>query len=242
MSDLLDVHALADGECRGDDLDRATRLAQTAEGRRELEAVRALRVCLRTKLEAPAGDEAWSQCVARLDAMDKTRRIESFVGRYAWGLSGLLLAALVGTAMLQRTFGAPDVRARDVAMLASGMFPSGESRLLDASRYRQWFQDAFGAQPAESEAWRVAGGVAMTFHGRRMARVNLTDGRGDVSLVMVEDPSASHRATPFSDHVYFCAQTMREMNCVTWEENGFSLMVVGDRSSDELRAVAGELR
>ncbi|MCW5941567.1 MAG: hypothetical protein KIS66_05005 [Fimbriimonadaceae bacterium] len=242
MNDLLDVHSLADGECRGDDLDRATRLADAPAGRRELEAVRALRACLRSKLEQPSVDDAWSQCVRRLDAIDKTRRIESFVGRYAWGLSGILLAALVGTAMLQRTFGAPDVRARDVAMLASGMFPSGESRLLDASRYRQWFQDAFGSQPSESQAWRVSGGVAMTFHGRRMARVNLSDGKGDVSLVMVEDPAAARATTPFTDHVYFCAQTMREMNCVTWEENGFALMVVGDRSTDELHRLADELR
>ncbi len=244
MSDRLqpeDLHALADNELPPSDRDRVlTALRSDRVAQREYEGILAMKRALQSRRDAHTSDELWQTCRARLQAIESTQRTERFVWRNAWALSACVFLVLVSAAWFQRS-GPRPVRAQEVAMLASGMFPSGSSHVADPNRFGQWFEKEVGAPKIPSGPLVPIAGVAGTFHGARVARIVLQDQRGTVSFVVVHNPSVAYRSD-CSQTRYFCVNQMRNMNAVAWLEPGFEMMLVGDRSQADLLSIAEQLR
>lgn len=238
------IHALADGELEGEERAAAEALlAESPSWRREFDSARELRGALREKLAQPTTDDLWTMCLRRLDDIDATRRAESFVGRYAWAMCSFILFLILAAGLVQRTaIPEPSLRAREVAMLASGVIPDAVASFFDGNQFAQWYERHVGRARRQPERMQVIGGVAGQVNGHLVARVVLADRQGEVSFVVAQSPDASQPATEMSEHRYLCANTMRELNCVVWEESGFAMMVIGDRPASELREIATELR
>src|SRR5688572_18589792 len=122
MSDWLEIHALADDQLSDEERARANaRLEGCEKSRAELAAIHAVKDVLGTRRDAVTCEETWQRCQRRLDELDKTARIEGFVGRYAWALCGAFLALIIGVGMLNRSSGS--LAADDVPRIAAGLTP-----------------------------------------------------------------------------------------------------------------------
>ncbi len=238
---IEDLHALADNELPMAERDRLmAAMRDHPEAQREYESIVAMKQALQGQRNAHTSEELWRTCRARLQAIESTQRTERFVWRNAWAISACVFLVLVSAAWLQRS-GPRSVRAQEVAMLASGMFPSGSSHVADPKRFGQWFEKEVGAPKIPAGPLVPVAGVAGTFHGARVARIVLQDQRGTVSFVLVHNPSVAGR-TECSQMRYFCVNQMRNMNAVAWLEPGYEMMLVGDRSQADLLSIAEQLR
>src|SRR5665213_4428232 len=121
--DPITLHALIDGELPPDE--HAIALEATnadsnaglmyTEYRRLKEAVSLL-----PTIDAPHA--AWKRCVNRLDEIERSRKAERFVTRYAWGMTAAVFFLIVGAGAWNRLTG-QHMGAGDVTHMASLLSP-----------------------------------------------------------------------------------------------------------------------
>ncbi len=101
MIDPLALHALADGEISMSEALRLTRDVEAeADVVAELRAIEFRKLLMKEKVEERS-DQAWRRC--RAADIDKARRVEGFVGRYAWALcSVFFLVIFTGASFVAR--------------------------------------------------------------------------------------------------------------------------------------------
>ena len=103
MIDTELLHALADDELSADDRRKVEAdLAQDPEAAKVLSSILAVKQAIASHVKPVECEDEWQRCRKRLDEMDKARRTEAFVGRYAWVMCTGLFAFIVG-AILERT-------------------------------------------------------------------------------------------------------------------------------------------
>src|SRR5687767_4015076 len=168
MSDWLDIHAHADDQLSDEEKARVnSRLQGCDKSRAELAAIHAVKGALEARRDTVTCDETWQRCQRRLDELDKTARIESFVGRYAWALCGLFLALILGVGMLNRTSGS--FGADDVPRIAAGLTPFLSSPSSQDANTKQ----RFVRQKAGNAPIRAGGaGVELVRGDRKSTRLN----------------------------------------------------------------------
>ncbi len=82
MIDRNDLHALADNELSSEEQASLLReLESDANARVEYQNIVAMKTALKQSSTSPECGELWNRCQARLNELDKTKRVESFVGR-----------------------------------------------------------------------------------------------------------------------------------------------------------------
>ncbi len=241
MSDWLDIHALADGQLDGEERRRAEeRCASDASSAAELRSVQTLKDTLRYKAEPQTCAKTWSRCRDRLAEMDRARRVESFVGKYAWGLTSLFLVAILGAALFNQSAGPRELRTGDVAKLVSGVAQIAPTREAMPEDMKAWIRNAplrlemngFQVQMLDQGVWQ----------GRHIARFRLVDRAGALALLVVRGVDSIDGVAPLAGRSGYFAGTMDSMSCVNWLDQGVSLSLVGPRSFEELAIVADSIR
>ena len=111
MIDPKDIHAYVDAELSQDEATALGADLASPAAAREIDAIRNLKRLLREKTEAPETKQAWTRCVKRLDDIDRTRRIETVVGRYAPAFCACLFMAIVLVGRFSQH--GPDVNFKD---------------------------------------------------------------------------------------------------------------------------------
>lgn len=239
MSDWLDIHALADGQLEGKERsDAEARLAGSKECRAEHDSILMIKSVLACKCEAHASPEAWSVCRARLQELQKKRGVEAFVGRYAWGLCGIFLAAIIGAGIMNRSGLRQELAAGDVARIASGMaqLSPTQGHMEDM---RSWIKDRVMIDFGNLKPQYGESGV---IKGHEVSRFLVRDGKGPFSLIVVQGEEEFEGVEPISGPGNYSAVRVEGGNGVTWHDEGFTLLVVGSRSIDEMLNVAESIR
>src|SRR5690349_7885295 len=103
MTDPKQLHALADEELTPAEASVVREsLKHDPQAAAEYSAILNLKDIVRSNALQHSDEEVWKACVRRLDGIDKTRRVEGFVGRYAWALCGaMFLFILSGRAAMR---------------------------------------------------------------------------------------------------------------------------------------------
>ena len=221
MSDYLDVHAMADGQVSSEEAKALREKMQNdLPMQSEYEAVTLLKTALQTHCKGVHCEETWSTCCERLAAIDKTERVNSFVGKFAWQLCGSFVV---------------------LVLLAGAWARMGNSRSIDASQVPT--MAGFSAMPASSgdqfgfqkflrDTWRLESVSGRNYFGRTVMRYDLADGIGRFSVYVVpgveQVDGASHRE-------------VQGHNCYNWIHNGAQFIVVSDRDHSELEAIAAKI-
>jgi hypothetical protein len=240
MSDWLDIHGLADEQLTAEEKARVNeRLAGCEKSQRELRAIQAVKDTVGARRDTVTCEETWKRCQKRLDEMDKTHRIEGFVGRYAWAMCSLFLAFIIGAGILNR--GKPSLGAVDVPRMAANMTPFLTSPASQDTNTQQSFLRANAIPAPNQQIARgskvyIIQGARAVIDGRRLTRLDFQDGpgpRGQLILIGLEGtPIEGVEPVPGREG-YFYAQ-VNDSNCVTWQEAGFTFVLQGWRSVDEL--------
>jgi len=237
--DRQELHALVDGELSPEQRrDLLAELANDPEAAAELQAIQVVKTTLQTKMEQPDDPELWKRCQGRLAEIDKTRRVESLVSRYAWGICGVFFLTIVMGGLFNR-ISAKSVRANDVAGYVAGLTPvpvaqSGQSQAELAPMVKQVIGDALKAKPAQM---RIVAIGHNDLPGQRVGCVQLSDAFGIVSVMVMPDVQRVDGVWSYDrDPRFYCSKVDR-MNALFWQDGGMICMVVGQRSYDELHSI-----
>lgn len=242
MIDPLKIHALADGEVATDELhDLRDQIAACEKSAAELQAIKTLKdLMLRA---APVEcEETWKQCVKRLDQIDKTRRIESAVGRYAWGFCGVLFVAIMLGGLRARNDSAGVVRSGDVPQMVSGMVPFSSFKSDSPTTAQRWLQDNAPTAPMEmgDNRLQLVGGIAGVANGHRVVRLTLRDQEGDLALIMIHGTDELDGFQ--SGDGQYQQGKIDDINCVAWRNGNCAVLLVGDRDANELQTIASHIK
>lgn len=242
MSDFLDIHALADNQLEGDERRAAEeRLRGCEHSQAEFQAVQDLRQTLQAKCAPIQCEETWKRCQRRLDEMARTRRVESFVGRYAWGMCSVFVVAIAMAASLNR-LGGTSFSTGDVARASSTMIPFGAPRSQAPADQRKWLEGVMnGPMPAHPESVQVIGGASGVINGHRMVRINLADPTGPMAFFMMENVQRIADAEGITRRG-FSISKVNGANGVGWNEGRRAFLLIGERPIDDLELVAEAIR
>lgn len=234
------MSALADGELAGDELAAAQAMAagdpSAANEREWASAMKGLLASLSAP-EPPAG--AWNACRARLEAIDRTRSTERFVGRYAWGLCAIFLVAILSAAAVNRMSGTRTLPSSNVAGLFTGLQPMGSQHPGQAAEN---VRRAVGLAPnriAQLDASVVDLAVGKVGQ-RRAAKLTLADKRGQFVMFVVSGAAAVEGLAKQVD-----GYRVGEINgkpAVSWVDSGCLLIATGNRDLDGLIEIARTVR
>lgn len=241
MSDRLEqAHGLADNALTdAQQAEAIAMLKQDSTAHAEYEWAVVLKDQLRSKCVQPKSEECWGRVTAQLDAIDRTKKAERFVGRYSWGLACVFVIAIVSAAVFNRVNGGEEVSTRAIAGLVNGMAPI--TRPASAPEAQRELQNRMGAVPVEVDQLEVVGYNYGKMMGRDAATFALMDRTGALELMMIDgkitvDSMDSNRSGIYS-HGY-----INNAPCLVWNEDGFGFILSGRRSSLELIDAADQLR
>ncbi|MGE3126259.1 MAG: hypothetical protein AB7F50_05435 [Fimbriimonadaceae bacterium] len=235
------MNALADGNLPDEELAEAEALCKSdPAATAEFERAKMVRATLASKCVAEPDPEIWKSCVRRLDEIDRVSKTERFVTKYAWGLCGIFLFALLSAAGINRLNGAGTVPTSNIAGLYTGLTPMGtQAPSVAAENVRQ----AVGIAPNridELEA-RVIDLAVGIVGGRKAARLTMHDGEGQVVLFVVSGANEVEGVARSIGNG-FREGSINGRPAISWQDSGYLLLVTADRTAEELVRVAKVLR
>ncbi len=234
------AHALADGALSPAEAEQARREA-AADPRLQAEHdwARTLKAEL-AKSPPPTPDpHLWTAVRDRLDAIDRSRTAEGFVGRYAWAFCAVFLLFIVAGAITSRLDGARPLATSQVAGLFSGLTPVAAGSPDQAV---ELVREKVGYAPTRmvGAPVRVLGAAYGLIDGRRAARIVMADGVGEVLLFVVERTNTVE-GIPYAAKGYM-AGSINRTPALAWCEGGDLVMLVGPRDHGELQTLAEQIR
>lgn len=240
MIDPLELHAYADGQLSNADRDRILRDLETdAVARAELDSIIALKAFVGRNAQPVECHDEWKACVGRLNELDKSRRTENFIGRYAWGLCGVFFLAIVMGGVMSRTGGSSSAQSADLARVVASLSPVSSPAPKEPAAMRRWLDELVGQAAASisPDRFDVVRSSTGEVDGHRAASIVIRDATGDMSLLMVNG-MLSLDNLPLSPDGQFRTCELQGAHCIAWHDRGNTLVLSGSRSYDDLVKVA----
>lgn len=239
MTEPTRLHALADGELDAREAN-ALRESLKADPRAaaEVDAVLNLKEFLAKNSVRHTDEEAWKACVRRLDAIDRNRKAEHFVGRYAWAMCGVMFLMILSGRVAMR-----NVRGDTAPAAKANFFPT-TSRSTDLSRRNARLYDAILGQagrnldPKEIQIFTPLTG---NVNGIPAQRVPMRDREGDLVLTHVAGLMEFQDTEPLPTNSDLSFGIVEGVNGLVWHRNGETWVLSGNRPVEGLDQVAARL-
>jgi len=239
MTDPKQLHALADEELTPSEAN-ALREALKAEPRAaaEVDAILNLKDVLSKNAIRYADEEAWKGCLRRLDAIDKSRRVEGFVGRYAWALCGIMFVFIVSGRYAMRNVQGDTARTADLARIFGG-----GSRPAETPAQARMYADLTHAirGSLDTKELQVFPPLFGHVHDLPAARYPMRDRQGDLVLIQVDGALNLQDTAPLPTNPQMEAGVSEGSNCVVWHKDNQTLLLLGGRSLEDLTQVANRI-
>ncbi len=240
MIDRLDIHAFADRELSPEEMARLQQEIQASpDAARELEAIQSLKVCLTTKLEPQRDASLWRDCVGRLNEIDRAKKAEQFVGKYAWAICGALFVAILGGGLLNHYRG-PSVGMGTIASEISSMTPMSTLPASQPEQLRSWINAQTGQRSRIFiDPRKVIRAAYLDQPGGRTFRFRMNDAIGIVDVLLIPNVSSIDGVQEIGDGM--SVGQASGLNCVTWQDGGGVVIVAGVQDPQQLREFARSL-
>lgn len=242
MIDPIELHGLADGELSADkEAEVKKLLAACSASQAELQSIVGLKTFLREKTPAVECSQAWKGCVGRLNEIDRTRKIERLVSvRFGWGLCSVLFATILFTGYIQRGNHDPNQTSAELARMVASLGPSRSAEAsshkeLDAKLDALLKQARVSIDPGRMTIMSRAYGE---LDGQSVMRITLRDANGDLALVVVPSVLKLDGLGEMPQDHQFKMGHLLDKNCVAWTDGQNTLVLVANRSYEDLAATA----
>jgi len=245
MSDWTEkINALVDDQLSAEEKAEVTRLvAEDPAAQAEYQWALYVKDTLAAKCAPVADDDSWREAVARLDAIDRTKRTETFVGRYAWAMCALFLVAIMSAAWVNRTSGSRQLSNEQVAGLFGSFAPAMERSTVQNQAPQDVVKQCVPDAPVVviPGNFRLEAAERTTGNGHDAARLLLQDEGGRLALVIIKDATGVEAIeTPAGTE--FQTGTLNGTPCVMWQSNGSTILLMGPRSQEELLRIAQTMK
>ncbi|HLK15811.1 MAG TPA: hypothetical protein VKT78_13490 [Fimbriimonadaceae bacterium] len=187
-------------------------------------------------VDVPAG--VWKGCTRRLDELDRNRKAERFVTRYAWGLCASVFLLIMGAGSWNRLTG-QHLGASDVTHVAGVINPLGPAVGSNSGDVGKWLQPE---KPLRSSHVRAVGIRPPQAMGTPTMCYLLADNHGFMTLYKwpgtdpIDGDGYSH-----VEGTQFSAGRVLDQPSVAWVKDGFHHVLTGPREVEELERVANEM-
>jgi anti-sigma factor RsiW len=242
MREYLDLHALADGEAtESPSQELRDRIERDPACAAEYAAIQNLKDFVRGNVRNHREEESWKSCVKRLNEIDKTRRVENFVGRYAWALCGVAFVAIVGGGLLNHAR-PTQMDGTDLSSVMASFGPARSPGVSQPDDVKRWINGLLGRarQSIDPSRMVVRSAAEGSLEGHRMLQLQMRDASGDLILVVLEGNANFADLQPLPDPHYHGGR-MNGLNCISWSKGGVSMVLFGQRTHDDLANVANRL-
>lgn len=241
MIDLKDIHALADGELSASEAEAIrAKLATSPRSTTEYHTILAIKSVLISRADAYTSEETWARSVRRLDEIDKTKTIEGFVGRYAWGLVGSFALFIAVGGYWTRSHHSSVISSSDATHLSAGMIHIPGMRTM--ANVKTWLSQKFGFgdhSALDDGKLTVTNALEGSVNGLPAARLTLKDNEGTADLLIVRGAQAVDGVRPLMDRE-FSGGRVDGQNVVTWTSDGSAWLLVSPRPIDEMVQLASK--
>ena len=240
MTDPMNLHALADGELASNEA-HALRDALKTDSRAsaEYDAILNLKDVVAKNALRHTDDEAWKGCLTRLDAIDKSKRVEGFVGRYAWALCGVMFAFILSGRYAMRNVQGDTANAADITRALGGGRPVTALDQAKAREYESLLKGVAGG--LDRNAVDLLAVEAGAVRDMPAARFKMRDIGGDFTLTRVDGPLNLQDTVPVSSAPGMSAGVADGQNCLVWRTPGHTWLLSGGRSLSQLGELASRL-
>jgi anti-sigma factor RsiW len=243
MNKIEDLHALIDGELNSEESRRLRALVDGSTSMQaELSAISNVKDLLRQKCSNSPTDEVWKVCVVRLDEIDRSRKVESFVGKYAWAFCAGLFLLVIGSRFAVTDVKGETARAADLLQFhSSATGPSAENQRLFAQLIQNSRVNRSGVQVL-SHASGMVNDVPVD-------KLVIADKTGRLiffaiqNVVHFEDSSMVPTESGISGGIMPTptAADAPRLNYVIWLDSGKTYVLAGPRSIDQLAEASVDL-
>lgn len=241
--DLLKVHALIDGQLdEAESCEVKNHLAGCVTCNAEFLAVSSLKSVLAKKCEKAETKDSWAKCKKRLNEIDRTSKVESFVGRYSWAMCAVLFLVIVGGSITNRVFGRNSVHSGEVASMMSSMAPLSGIKPTSWGDSQQWLKHTFGFTPAQRqpEGITVLSMARGIVNGRQGALLKMVDAKGYLHLLVI-DAEGLEGGTKMDGRTKYSVGQINMVNCIGWTDHQVTFVLVGNRPYMELGDIADQI-
>jgi len=241
--DLKTIHAYADGELSGAEAQMVREwIANDERARAEYDAILNLKAFVRTHAATYTSEETWRLCMGRLAEIDRSKRAENFVNRYAWALCAFVFGCILVAGAIQRN---PSNRPVDTAQMAQ-MFASvnaSDAQQRNVAALDAWIDRRFAEANESSRPDRLEMTQPMEaeFDGKPVLMTTLRDGKGFANLMVCQGVESISGLTPIDSEGHYQGGYLGSNGLVAWRVNGACLILTGDRSPSELVDLAKRL-
>jgi hypothetical protein len=243
MIDTLRLHAYIDGELSVEEQEEAKKtLDECSATRREYEAILAVREALRrvgTEESFADVSTQWKACLGRLDEIDRSNRTQCFVQKYAWAMAATVFGMIIVGGALNRS-NARGPEGSDVPNMFAQLGPS-QKATPQTTQSNRFYDMVLRLAQQDLKRIRVTGVVSGDVDGVHLERYTLEDGAGTMSMLVMDKTIEPDGFTPIKNTPYFAGQ-IDHHNCVLWKNQTGSLILVGDRTLDDLAEVVDSCR
>lgn len=231
------IHAYADGELSETETLQAVSIVQSDQYfSLEYLSVQSLKQKLGDQPDCDVPKNGWNQCKRRIADLDRSKKVERTVSRYSWALCAVVFVSIVsGSAIhhfdIGRKFGTSDMPRALSGLEADPSFST--------SSLGSWLKSKLGSAPMTSpQKVKVVEGVSGLIDGHPSVRLTLSDDSGLSSLYIISGENAIHGVRPIAPGSAFSTGTVGDLNCVTWMDHGYDMMLVSPRSAAQLYSLA----
>lgn len=242
MNDRLEeIHALVDGELsQEEEAQIREALAADPAAQREYQWAGAIKNLLHSKCARPTHEECWRRSMDQVRAIERSRRTNQFVGRWAWAMCLGVFLLIFGAAAFNRLNPSQSLERANLASLFGPLSRSASPET--PSEADALVRSYLGAAPLSVDSIRfTVGEVGLgTVEGRRAARLRLADGSGPLILIVVQGVSGVEGLE--GNGSIYSAGTVNGVPLIAWARNGYGMILSGPRSQSQLESIAGSLR
>ncbi len=240
MMDMFEkVNSLADGQLsESESAEIKNQLENDPQAQNEYLWAQALKSTLREKAVEHNDSELWKSCRARLRAVEKTQKVEHYVGRFAWAMCLIFFVGILSAATLNRMWGSRPLTSAHVAGLLDGLSPARISEVGDALSK---LGERVGSQSiADLSSAQLISMYLGMIDGRKAAKLTYRDEHGDFNLYVVAGTSSIEGIDKSNGE--FSEGMINEANAVSWKSDENLFLLVSKRSSEDLRAIAAQIK
>ncbi len=243
MMDRLDLHAYVDGELSRERSDQVKlSLSGSAEDLREAEAISSLKQMLATRTTQPESAAEWNKCVSRLNEIDKTRKVERVVSKYAPAFCGALLGVILATGLLHKRSDPGHISSPDLAKMAGSLEPMRPPKKQLGFNEDRWLGGLINQSKLSTPDHLTVRGVSNgQIGGIPVRSFSARDEKGDVTILVVRQELDLEGMTPMTGHTNLLAGKLNGVNCVVQTGKDHTIFIVAQRTFEDLASVSSQV-
>jgi anti-sigma factor RsiW len=240
MANLEDINALLDGELTGEEKSRVLNHIQSdPQAQNEFLWGRTVKDCLRDKCPKHENPALFAVCMVRVQEIEKTRRTEAFVGRYAWAACVVVVATVFVGAAASRLGGPAELNKTNMASLFGGGLVAVPGAEANPQQVVEKAMGPLGCEvrPQGMAVREVAQG---NIDGRKASRIRLVDGDGQLVLFVIQDVGGFAGQASLGNG--YGKGVINGANAVSWSQDRMGYLLIGARPPESLATLADSLR